>query len=62
RLQANSEACIRCNRCSRACPMSLDVQGMVQEGAMENAECILCGSCVDTCPKQVIHYTFSGGK
>jgi NAD-dependent dihydropyrimidine dehydrogenase PreA subunit len=42
--------------------MSLDVQGMVRKGAMENAECILCGSCVDTCPKQVIHYAFSGGE
>jgi polyferredoxin len=62
RLQANAEACVHCNRCSRACPMSLDVQGMVQERVMENAECILCGSCVDSCPKQVIRYTFSRGE
>jgi len=31
----------------------------VQSGNMENAECILCGRCVDNCPKQVIKYTFS---
>jgi ferredoxin-type protein NapH len=42
--------------------MSLDVNGMVRTPTMENAECILCGSCVDTCPRDVIRYTFSGGK
>ena len=61
RLQANEDACIDCQRCTTACPMSLDVNGMVHADTMENNECILCGSCVDTCPKDVIHYTFSGG-
>ena len=42
--------------------MSLDVNGMVQKRAMESSECILCGTCVDVCPKDVIHYTFSAGK
>jgi len=42
--------------------MSLDVNGMVQGGDMEDSECILCGSCVDVCPEDVIHYSFSAGK
>jgi ferredoxin-type protein NapH len=25
---------------------------------MENSECILCGRCVDVCPKGVIKYSF----
>lgn len=62
RLTANEDACIDCQRCTRACPMSLDVNGMVHTPTMENDECILCGSCVDTCPESVIHYTFSGGR
>ena len=48
--------------CGWACPMSLDVNGMVQVGAMEHGECILCGTCVDVCPKDVIRYSFSRGK
>jgi ferredoxin-type protein NapH len=62
RLNAQTEACINCKRCTRDCPMSLDVNGMVQAGAMENSECILCGTCVDVCPKQVIRYKYSLGK
>lgn len=57
-LQAETSACINCKRCTRDCPMSLDVNAMVQAGAMENSECVLCGTCADVCPKKVIHYSF----
>jgi NAD-dependent dihydropyrimidine dehydrogenase PreA subunit len=40
--------------------MSLGVEEMVQQGSMENTECILCGSCVDNCPEGVIEYRFRG--
>jgi len=62
RLKANPETCKDCKKCTDNCPMSLDVNGMVQAGSMENSECILCGSCVDTCPQRVIRYSFSSGK
>jgi ferredoxin len=29
---------------------------MVQRGDMNNSECILCGECVDGCPRKVIGY------
>jgi ferredoxin-type protein NapH len=62
RLEANEEACIDCSRCTRECPMSLDVNAMVHADTMENSECILCGTCVDTCPQNVIRYSFNAGK
>jgi polyferredoxin len=62
RLRADEEACIDCNRCTRECPMSLDVNAMVRADTMENSGCILCGSCIDVCPTDAIHYTFAGGK
>jgi len=62
RLRAETDRCINCKKCTANCPMSLDVNGMVQKRAMENSECILCGTCVDVCPKDVIHYSFSAGK
>jgi ferredoxin-type protein NapH len=42
--------------------MSLDVNGMVKLARMENSECILCGTCIDGCPKKVIRYSFSAEK
>ena len=57
-LKADADQCIDCRRCTKGCPMSLDVNNMVHAGTMENSECILCGSCVDVCPKDVISYTF----
>ncbi|MCK4756829.1 MAG: 4Fe-4S binding protein [Thermoplasmata archaeon] len=43
-LSRKEETCANCNLCERACPM--DVKGM---GRHEDAECILCGRCVDVC-------------
>ena len=57
-LSSDQEKCTSCKLCNRSCPMSLDVTNMVQEKQMENPECILCGSCVDKCPHDVIHYAF----
>jgi polyferredoxin len=62
RLEGNEDACIDCQTCTRDCPMSLDVNGMVHSETMENTECILCGTCVDNCPKDVICYRFSAGR
>ncbi|MDY6873867.1 MAG: 4Fe-4S binding protein [Chloroflexota bacterium] len=62
RLTAETEKCTNCKRCTRVCSMSLDVNAMVQAGNMENAECILCGKCIDTCPEGVIHYAFRPGQ
>jgi polyferredoxin len=58
RLRADRSKCIRCRACSRNCPMSLDVEGMVTKGNMNDSECINCGTCIDVCPKGVIRYGF----
>ena len=57
-LEADKTICINCKTCNRNCSMSLDVNAMVQKQAMENTECILCGNCVDGCPKHAIRYSF----
>ena len=56
-IEADKEACISCGKCSKACPMGLDVKQMVEEGKNHNCpECIRCGACVDVCPKSVLKY------
>lgn len=59
RLAVEPSGCTSCVTCSTNCPMSLDVHAMVQAGSMENANCILCGNCVDGCHKDVIRFTFA---
>ena len=62
RLVADAASCSNCQTCTRNCPMSLDVNAMVQREDMEDGECILCGNCVDGCPKDAIRFSFSAGK
>jgi polyferredoxin len=52
------ESCNGCQRCTHECPMSLDVNAMVKSGRVEHPECILCGTCADTCPKHAVSYAF----
>jgi ferredoxin-type protein NapH len=62
RLKANSSSCTNCRTCTRNCPMSLNVNAMVQAEKMEDTECVLCGMCIDHCASKVISYSFSTGK
>jgi ferredoxin-type protein NapH len=57
-LVARPDGCISCGKCDRHCPMSLPVTAMVRNGSLQNAECILCGNCVDQCLAGVIRYAF----
>ena len=59
-LSADASRCTDCKKCSEKCPMGLDVNGMVRNGKMENADCILCASCADACPQGAITYGVGG--
>ena len=61
-LEADPNKCIQCNKCSRNCPMSLDVTEMVQKGSMENIECIFCGNCVSSCKQGAISTAWKWNK
>lgn len=58
-LTGKTSQCIECGKCSKQCPMSLDVKDMVLTEKMTQTECILCGNCIDVCPKKVIDYGFT---
>jgi ferredoxin-type protein NapH len=62
RLQAAPDKCRNCLTCTTGCPMGLDVHTMVTTSRMENAECILCGTCVDNCEQSAIRFSFTAGK
>jgi len=54
RLTAVSARCTGCKQCNKACPMSLDVAGMVKQNKLDSLDCILCGECCDACKAGVL--------
>jgi len=58
RLASEKQACHSCGACTRSCPMSIDVQALVNAEHPESSDCILCGSCGDGCPHGAIRLTF----
>lgn len=61
KLTADKDVCINCHMCDKSCPMSLNVAEKVKSGTMYDNECILCGACVDSCPKRAIKYKIKKG-
>ena len=57
-LKMDSAACIGCKKCTRVCPMSLDVEDMVKQQTTDNPYCLLCGDCTHECPRGVIRLAF----
>ena len=58
-VRVEEDVCIRCGKCSRACPMNIDVMN-AKKGRVTSAECISCNECVAACPvKGAIHTGYS---
>jgi polyferredoxin len=49
KIRRDTEACIDCGKCARACPASLPVDRLVQ---IRSAECTACMVCMDACPAE----------
>lgn len=47
RVHRDAETCINCGRCTRACPMGIDVAKSTNK---DGASCIACGECLQVCP------------
>lgn len=54
RVKVDSDKCISCGKCSRICPMNVDVTDNSRK-RINGTECILCLECIDECPKKAIH-------
>jgi len=58
-LKSTHNNCSNCKLCDKSCPMGLDVNQMVSNSTMNDLNCILCGECIEKCPKDAINYSFT---
>jgi polyferredoxin len=59
---ADGSQCTNCGGCAAACPMTLDIPGMVARGSLDDVECITCGNCASACHSGALRYGFTPGK
>ena len=57
-LKSDQDNCSDCKLCDKFCPVGLNISKMVISNNMDNSNCILCGECIEKCPKKVINYSF----
>ncbi|MFH0739333.1 MAG: 4Fe-4S binding protein [Candidatus Omnitrophota bacterium] len=55
-LRINSELCVECKICFKACPMQIRPYLFKGEGieTVKDADCLRCGSCVASCPTKAL--------
>ncbi|ALU11419.1 polyferredoxin [Ignicoccus islandicus DSM 13165] len=55
----NEKKCTRCNLCSMACPMSIDIVDYINRNKdIDDYRCFHCGRCVEVCPYGVLSLSF----
>ncbi len=47
RVVRDTDTCVHCHACDKACPVDIRVEAMPQ---VLTGECTMCGKCVDACP------------
>ncbi len=58
-VRINKEKCSSCEKCIKACPtLSLSAEDVA--AGRPSITCMKCGSCIDSCSKQAIHYHIKG--
>ena len=58
KIKTDLSSCIACGKCTKACPMSIDVRKYAEQGKdLFHMDCVGCGHCVDSCPTGTLQYS-----
>ncbi len=59
KVDSKAPSCTQCGACSKRCPMDIDVSQYARQGQrVSSSECILCHSCIYTCPSYALSLSF----
>ncbi len=59
KLGIYKKRCTECGLCEANCPMNIKLLDYKKQGKrILSTECILCSTCIDSCPEKAIHMTF----
>ncbi len=57
KIVTNINECIKCYKCNRACPLTIDIKSQAEKALdVDNLRCVGCGHCVDICPTNTLAY------
>lgn len=58
KVEINNEKCSECGLCEKNCPMDIRLLSYKRAGTrVGSTECILCATCIETCPRSAISIT-----
>lgn len=66
KIKGDDKKCNMCGVCEKVCPMDIRISEYIKNGVrVLSTECILCETCVNTCPREALKQSFGfdiGGK
>ena len=58
KIKSDKEKCTNCGACDRVCPMDIQISSYAVDGKrVLSTECIICQTCVNTCPRGALSLT-----
>jgi ferredoxin-type protein NapH len=58
KIKGDKGKCNECGLCNKSCPMDIMITNYILKGKrVTSTECIICETCVNTCPKQALKLT-----
>ncbi|MBN1903300.1 4Fe-4S binding protein [Candidatus Sumerlaeota bacterium] len=55
-LQIDTEKCVSCHLCEKACPFGLSILRHRESGVVNEPDCLKCSECVIVCPKNALSF------
>jgi len=60
KIKIDADKCGSCTKCDKNCQMGVDISSFAKsnQSSVSDGNCIVCGDCIDHCPKGALKYSF----